>query len=268
MKRGLLIFGLAGAALLSGLAYQSVDSRTSRHSLETPHKLVIAVSDNFYPFSYISKKTGDRMGFDFEIAQSICKSMKADCRIVPLDLEAILPKLKHKEIDVAVAALNATQERLQYLAFSETYYRSRSIFITNDPKIGPIERADLTKLHIGVLRNSAQYLRLQHDYGNSGVDIIPIDTNAELREAMNNRTINMWLLDGVSGYSLLKHPAGLKYHIAGNYPDSDSSLAGYKIAVNRDNAALLVFINEVLVQMQAAGRFQELTQKYFPSVNF
>ena len=106
------------------------------------------------------------------------------------------------------------------------------------------------------------------DYGDKGVDIIPIDTNAELREAMNNRSINMWLLDGVSGYTLLKHPAGLQYHIAGNYPATDSSLAGYKIAVNRENSSLLVFINEVLVQMQAGGRFQELTQKYFPSVSY
>lgn len=268
MKRGLLVFGLAGAALLSGLAYQSTDSRTSSNSLEPPHKLVIAVSDNLYPFSYISKTTGERMGFDVELAQTICEKMKNDCRIVPLDLKDILVKLKNKQIDIAVAALNSSPERLKYLAFSETYFRSRSLFITNDPKIGPIERSDLSKLHIGVLRNSTQHRRLMQDYGDKGVDIIPIDTNAELREAMNNRTINMWLLDGVSGYTLLKHPAGLKYYIAGNYPDSDSSLAGYKIAVNRDNRNLLVFINEVLVQMQASGRYQELTQKYFPSVSF
>ena len=268
MKRGWLVFGFAASVLLSGCFNQKDKSWSSEDQLTSPTKLVIAVADNYYPFSYISKKTGERMGFDVEIARTICEQMKTDCRVVPIELQNILLMLKNKEIDVAVAVLNATPERLEYLSFSETYFRSRSLFITNDPKIGPIERSDLRKLHIGVLRNSSQHRRLVRDFGDKGVDIVPFDTNAELLAAMNDRTINMWLLDGVSGYTLLKHPAGLQYHIAGNYPYVDQSLAGYKIAVNRENGSLLIFINEALVQMQASGRFQELIQKYFPSVTF
>ena len=95
--------------------------------------------------------------------------MKADCKIVPLEFHVILDKLKKKEIDVAVAGLSTTPERREYLAFSESYFRTRPVFITNDPKIGSIERADPRLLHVGVLKKTTQHARLVRDFAVKGI---------------------------------------------------------------------------------------------------
>ena len=267
MRRGSLLNVLMGTACLAGLIFQTANAWNT-DPLTPPKKLTLAVLDTYYPLSYVSKETGERMGFDFEIAKGICEQMKTHCKIIPLKFNDILVKLKNKEIDVAVAGLSTTPERREYLSFSESYFRTRPIFITNDPKIGSIERTDPKRLHVGVLRNSTQYHRLVRDFAGKGLDIRTFESNADVLKALQNHEINLWLLDGISAYSLLRAPGGRNLYIAGNYPYIDPSLVGHKIAVNRENSSLLIFIDEALLQLHSNGRIQELTLKYFPSVNF
>lgn len=109
---------------------------------------------------------------------------------------------------------------------------------------------------------------MARDFTGTGVDFKVYGSNAEILAAMQKHDINLWLLDGVPAYSLLKSPAGRDFTIAGNYPYIDPSLVGHKIAVNRDNSSLLIFIDEALVHLQGTGRMQDITQKYFPSVSY
>ncbi|EJX00194.1 Extracellular solute-binding protein, family 3, partial [gut metagenome] len=48
---------------------------------------------NYYPFSYLTE-TGDRTGFDFDIAQAICKEMNVVCLVTPYPFKTLLEKLK------------------------------------------------------------------------------------------------------------------------------------------------------------------------------
>lgn len=267
MKRRNIFYALATVVILSGLAFELSSAIKSRCAAGVPKTLTIAITANYYPFSYISE-TGERTGFNLELARGICSHMKAKCAIVPMRHEDVLRSLKDKTVDIAIAGLSSTPERRKYLAFSEEYYRSMSIFITNDLSLEPIEKADKTKLRIGVIRDSLQHRRLQKDYGTTGITIVPFETHPEIYKAIETGEINVMLTEGLPAYALLKSPEGQHLHIAGNYPDNGSSLSEGRIAVNIDNRNLMIYINEALIHMQTTGRYQELTMKYFPAINY
>lgn len=233
MKRRNIFYALATVVILSGLAFELSSAIKSRCAAGVPKTLTIAITANYYPFSYISE-TGERTGFNLELARGICSHMKAKCAIVPMRHEDVLRSLKDKTVDIAIAGLSSTPERRKYLAFSEEYYRSMSIFITNDLSLEPIEKADKTKLRIGVIRDSLQHRRLQKDYGTTGITIVPFETHPEIYKAIETGEINVMLTEGLPAYALLKSPEGQHLHIAGNYPDNGSSLSEGRIAVNID----------------------------------
>lgn len=266
MKRRNLFYVLAAVVVASSLAFQLSSAIKSGRAAGVPKTLTVAITDNYYPFSYITE-SGEREGFNLELARDICSYMKADCAIVPMHHDDVLRSLKDKTVDIAIAGLSSTPERQRYLAFSEEYYRSMSIFITNDPALEPIEKSDKTKLRIGVIRDSLQQRLLQKDYGTTGITIVPFETHPEIYKAIETDEINVMLTEGLPAYALLKSPEGQNLHIAGNYPDN-GSLAEGRIAVHRDNENLMIYINAALIHLQATGRYQELTLKYFPAINY
>ena len=62
MKRRNLFYVLAAVVVVTGLAFQLSSAIKSRHAVGAPKHLTIAITDNYYPFSYISE-TGERKGF-------------------------------------------------------------------------------------------------------------------------------------------------------------------------------------------------------------
>ena len=267
MQKRFVIFGLAAvaaAASLAGLMHGSLSPSEST----APLTLRVVVSDNYYPYGYISKETGERVGFDVEMANAICAQMKADCRYEYLELDSILKKLRTGEADMGVTDLGKSSERSKFLAYSDTYNRSLSFFITNDPGLAPVSKVDPKKLCIGVLQDSLQHRRLERDYAGLGATIRPFAKHPDIPEALKKGEINMWLTDGLPGYAVLKQPEYKDLHIAGNYPFNDPDITQSHIVVPLEKKHLIPMINEALLKLKASGRYQELSHKYFPSIHY
>ena len=229
--------------------------------------IVVAVIDQYPPFSYVAEN-GERTGYDVDLGHDICRLMKVQCVFKAYPMGDIPAILEEKKADVAIAGLRASPERMRTFAFSDAYYRSLPFFITKHPSLIPFIEQDPKRLVIGVMENGLQYQHLVRDYAEAGIGIKTYAKYEDIAAALHAGEINMMLTDGLSGFALLKSPLGQDLRIAGNYPFVDSALADSRIAVSIEHKDWIDPINLALIRLQASGRYQELSLKYFPYINY
>lgn len=132
---------LAAIAMLLSVA-------TARIALSDEASLRIGVQNQRVPFSFTDAE-GDLQGFDVEIAWALCVRIEAQCAILPLEFTALISGLQEGRIDVAVASMSITEERLQLVDFTEKYYQAANRFVAR-----PGTLADVSS-RISTARSSA-----------------------------------------------------------------------------------------------------------------
>ena len=234
--------------------------------------LVIGVERNYEPFSYLGIN-GELTGFDVELSYALCQRMNKICTIEPIRFQSLLPALRAGDIDLVVAGIGKTQERSREFAFSQTYYRSSSFFITNDTKFIRFPNEHISEMVIGVQKDSLQETFIRSKFVSRGAQMRVYSTYQQTVEAINKGEINMIFTDGIPGYAILNSPEGENLLIAGRPQldldgESHSSLTEAKIVARQQDAELINQVNAALLKLQAEGKYQELHARFFPFVNF
>lgn len=229
--------------------------------------IIIAVEQNYRPFSYIDEN-GNHVGFDHDIAESICKELKLTCTIKELPFPQITEALKEDKVQMAVSGLSITEERKQYLAFSDPYYHSLTHFISNNPNIGSMRFADpefRSLVKIGVQENSMQYEFARDKMFDHTENILLYSGYEALAQALLSNQVDVVLLDGFAAFDLLNrdpsvYSVGSVEHITNNTNEIDTM----RIAVALKNAKDIEYINYALSQLRQRGAYQKIAAKYFP----
>lgn len=266
-----MIRHLAGLlrALTTGIIVTIAMALTSActHAAEDiaiPDQLTVVIHDDFPPFAYIDKD-GVRKGFDVELAGALCKNLGVACHFEFKRFDEIVSSIASGHpADLYIAGLWEIPERTQTLAFTQPYYRSRHVFISNDPSITDIRPENASRLKIGTLAGTPYLTALQHDLEPYGADIIAYPTQSVIFDALEQNKINVVLVDGLSGYFFLMKPENTKFYIVKPYKRVPEYLTSSKIAVRRDLAHLIPVIDDFLLYFVAIGEYQELSLKYFP----
>lgn len=108
---------VAGALLVSGADAQAKDWS----------KIRIGTEGAYAPWNF-SEAGGKLAGFEIDLANELCKRMKAECSIVAQDWDGIIPALQASKYDVIMAAMNITDKRLETIAFSNVYAAAPASF--------------------------------------------------------------------------------------------------------------------------------------------
>ena len=117
-------------------------------------KLRIGVEGAYPPFSQMGAD-GKLVGFDIDIANAICKEMKADCTLVTQDFDGMIPGLLAKKIDAVIASMSITEERKRSVDFSEKYYQTPGRFVAKADSKLEVTAEGLKGKRIGVQRTAA-----------------------------------------------------------------------------------------------------------------
>ena len=78
-------------------------------------------TEGAYPPWNSKDASGNLIGFEVELANELCKIMKAECTIVEQDWDGMIPALLMRKFDAIMAGMSITDERMKTINFSQGY---------------------------------------------------------------------------------------------------------------------------------------------------
>jgi len=88
----------------------------------TEGKLIMATNAAFPPYEFISDEDGETIvGIDAEIAAAIAEKLGLELQIEDMEFGSILTSVQTGKVDIGLAGITVTEERLQNVDFSDTY---------------------------------------------------------------------------------------------------------------------------------------------------
>lgn len=101
-------------------------------------KIRIASEGAYAPWNGMDP-SGKLIGFEIDLAQTLCKRMQADCEIVAQDWDGMIPALQQGKYDAIMAAMSITDERKAVMDFAGPYGTEPSAFsVLADSPLGQV----------------------------------------------------------------------------------------------------------------------------------
>jgi len=95
---------------------------------ETKDQLVVATNAAFEPFEYTVGES--YYGIDMEIAALLAQELGLELVISNMDFDAVCLSVGQQKCDIAMAGLTINEERKEYVAFTDSYYKASQKLIT------------------------------------------------------------------------------------------------------------------------------------------
>jgi polar amino acid transport system substrate-binding protein len=153
---------LAWIALWTGLSLtpQIVNAAPLPDILKRGH-LIVAVKDNIEPLGY-RDSTGELKGFEIELAKRLAQNLLGSEKALvlqPVNNTERLTAVTSGCVDMAIAHITVTENRMRLVTFSEAYYRNGTGLLVKDSKWKSLQA--LYRQAIAVLQPSVTlaYLR-------------------------------------------------------------------------------------------------------------
>ena len=252
MYKALMVFCLA--ALLAGLP-GPVPAKDAYPPLR------VAVDAPYPPFAMVDKR-GNLSGFDVDIANGLCAELKRTCVIKSVPFDDIIPGIVAGDIDIGIAGMGVTAERLKQVDFTDKYFRSLTIFIERKGTVHALTPEGLKGLRIGAQAGTMQETYLKKHYGNTST--IVVEPNHDTVLAMLGKgDLDLVLVDGLAGYAFLKTEAGADLETVGGPVESAEIMDSSCIAVSKKRPELREALNKAIQDMRRSGEYGKINRKYF-----
>lgn len=137
---------------------------------ESKDQLVVATNAAFEPFEYMQ---GDAyVGIDMEIAALLAEELGQELVIQNMDFDAVCLSVGQQKCDIAMAGLTVSEERKEYVTFSDTYYQAsqRLIVPSDDTTFKDMTDAEEIAAALAELDSSVKIGVQQGTTGNSYVE--------------------------------------------------------------------------------------------------
>ena len=199
-------------------------------------------------------ENGKITGFDIELMNEIGKVLNADIKIQDMAFDGLLPALQLKKVDVVIAGMTATEERMKTVAFTQPYYTASQVIIVKEGDNSIKSFEDLKGKRVGVM------LGFTGDTVVSEIEGVKIERfNAAYAGIMALKAdkADAVVLDSEPAKNYVKQNPGLKL------AEADAAKEEYAIAIRKNDKALLAKIEKALAEIKANGTYDKLIEKYF-----
>lgn len=207
---------------------------------------------------------GHAYGFDADMMQMLCHSMKKTCQFKPMPFNKLIGSTARGEVDMAVSAIGITVERLRAVNFSAPYLIIYHRFLTRtDLAIPPFDLSALDNKRIAyeegtILDERIKTLSIKNPrlrgYKHIDDEIV----------ALSNEEVDFVILDNPTALYWENNASG-EFKTFGDPLPSGVPLG---IAVNPQNPELLAAVNFALNEFLNNGGFHATYNKYLaPFIN-
>ncbi|WP_157152700.1 basic amino acid ABC transporter substrate-binding protein [Brachyspira murdochii] len=228
----------------------SNNSKSSQETIKDP--IYVGIDVDFPPFGYLDN--GNIAGFDYDIMSEALKLAGINGEFVHMQFSGLLPALQAKKIDAIVAGMTVTEERKQFVNFTEPYYVSSQVMLVHkdDNTISTFD--DLAEKNIGVVIGTTGDTVMSE---RTDINIEKFDTGAAAVLALKSKKISAVVFDKEPCKNFAKYNDDIKLI------ESDAIKEDYAIAVRKEDTLLLEKINEGLAQIMTNGTYEKLIEKNF-----
>ncbi|ETJ36971.1 ABC-type transporter, periplasmic subunit family 3 [human gut metagenome] len=221
----------------------------------------IGTSGLFGPFSYYDSDGKTLIGYDLDLINELQKILgfKIDGDSVKaMDYSALTTSVAEGKLDVAAAALCATDERKQVMNFSDIYCDSGlSVMINKDSSTGITGVESLKGKTIAVEKGTASHAYAQKNLPDSKIEVH--DTITTAYESLEQGKVDAVIQDGPGCTFYIKTTSGTKLEVVGN--EFNQGQTPYAIAFNK-NFKYLDQFNSALKQLKDNGTLDKLYDKW------
>lgn len=219
---------------------------------EKKEKIYVGTNAEFPPFEYL--EGSNVVGFDIDFINAIAAEMGKEVVIKDMSFDGLLPALQTNKVDVVIAGMTATEERMKAVNFSQPYYSANQVIILAEDNTDIKDFADLKGKAVAVM------LGFTGDVVVSEMADVKVERfNAAYAGimALQNGKVDAVVLDSETANNYVAKNSGLKL------AEGKGEAEDYAIAVKKQDAKLLEEINKAIDKIKADGTFAKLIEKHF-----
>lgn len=214
-------------------------------------KLVMATNASFPPYEYYENE--QIIGIDVEIAQLVADKLGMELEIKDMEFGSIIGAVQSGSVDIGVAGMTVTEDRLVSVDFSDSYAQGVQVVIVQEgSSIESID--DLAGKTIGVQENTTGDIYSTDDFGDDYVKRYSKGNDAVA--ALSSGIVDAVIIDNEPAKSFVEANDGLKIL------ETEYAVEDYAIAIKKDNTELKDKINAALAELKDDGSIDAIIDKY------
>ncbi len=269
MKKRFLCFGMAVvtmAGMVTGCGAKSEPAAGATESAGSSSKGVLTAAANidYAPFEFY--EDGVAVGFDVDLWNAICERMGYEANFVHFPWDSLVSGLKAGKFDAIVADMEITDERLESINFTDTYFYE-TVGIAVPSGSDAVELTDLNGKVIGLQTGTvAEGWAKNNEATLAPEKFTTYETMADAMMDLEVGRIEAVINNGP--YMLYQATLNDKIKVMKIVDDEPIDCG---IAYSKDNTELGEEINATLHELIDDGTYAEIFRKWFgadPNVAF
>jgi len=224
-------------------------------------RIRIATEGAYEPFNYIDEN-GRLTGFDVEIAEAICRDLGADCTFAAVPWDTIFDGLANDDYDLVVASVAFTPQRAERMEYSDSYYRSHSMFAGDGSRITDTTPNALAGIRIAVAEETVQAEYVRRFYGQSEI-ILAEDIPGALALLEAGRA-DLVLSDAIQLLTWMQTAEGSRFQYIGDPVTGEFLQSSAHITAQKGETELVERVNQALKHIRLDGTYDRINSAYFP----
>ena len=214
--------------------------------------LTMGTNAAFPPYEFFEDNV--IVGIDAEVAAAIADKLGMALVIEDMDFDSLVPAVYSGKIDIAMAGMTVTEERLQSVNFSTSYATGiQSIIVKEGSPIQSVD--DLVNAGlIGVQQGTTGDIYCSDDFGEEHIS--KYKTGNEAVMALVAGKVDCVVIDNEPAKAYVAANEGLVIL------ETEYAVEDYAIAVSLENTELLDAINAALEELIADGTVANIIAKY------
>lgn len=238
-------------AAIMALSVAGCGNKTEEPAAEDEKVLTMGTNATFPPYEYY--ENNKIVGIDAEIAQKIADKIGYELKIEDMEFDSIIAAVQSGKIDMGMAGMTVTEDRLESVDFSDSYATGiQSVIIKEDSDIKSID--DLTGKKIGVQTTTTGDIYATDDFGDENVERYSKGTDAVA--ALVAGKIDCVIIDNEPAKSFVSSNEGLKIL------DTEYAVEDYAICFAKENTELKDKVNGALKELIEDGTVKSIIDKY------
>jgi phosphate/phosphite/phosphonate ABC transporter binding protein len=221
-------------------------------------EITVAVENAYLPFNYVSLKTGQAEGWDYDFINEACKRLNCTPKWIEFQWDTMIASVANGQFDMAADGITITPERAQQVDFSEGYVniQQRLMVRGDESRFTSIdELAADPSLLLAEQVGTTNYETAKKYVGDARIK--SFDTFGLAVQALISGDVDGVVIDEVAGLGYLGANKD-KVKLIGDSISSDQ--LGFIFPKGSD---LVKPFNAVIDQMKADGSLDQINTKWF-----